>query len=63
MKTNLEKVIGIRVTDELYKMLEKVCENRGEDMAGFVRRSILKELATLSFLPPEQKKALGVSTT
>lgn len=63
MNSNLEKTIGIRVTEQLYKLLAKVCDNRGEDMAGFIRRAILKELATLSFLPAEQKKALGVSTT
>lgn len=63
MNSNLERTIGIRVTQELYSLLNKVCDNRGEDVAGFIRRSILKELATLSFLPDEQKKALGVHVT
>jgi hypothetical protein len=58
-----EKVVGIRVTKQHYKLLKKVCDSRGEDVAGFIRRSILKELATLSFLPAEQKKALGVQVT
>jgi hypothetical protein len=57
---NLEKVVGVRVTKELYNMLGEVCTARGEDVADFIRRAILKELASLSFLPAEQKKALGI---
>jgi uncharacterized protein (DUF1778 family) len=60
MKT---QVVGIRVSVELYKLLSQVSDARGECIADFVRRSILKELATLSFLPAEQKKALGVQVT
>jgi hypothetical protein len=63
MNSNLERTIGVRVTEELYVLLNNVCDNRGEDVAGFIRRSILKELATLSYLPDEQKKALGVQVT
>lgn len=58
---NLEKVVGVRVTNKLYELIAKVCENRGEDVSDFIRRSILKELAELSFLPTEQKKALGIA--
>jgi hypothetical protein len=42
-------------------LLEKVCKLRGEDQSDFVRRSIKKELASLSYLSAEDKKALGVS--
>jgi predicted DNA-binding protein len=59
---NLEKTIGVRVTEELYELLTKVCNNRGEDVAGFIRRAVLRELAELGYLSAEQKKALGVST-
>lgn len=55
-------VIGVRVTKDTRKLLDKVCKARGEDISDFVRRAILKELAELSFLPSEQKKALGVVT-
>jgi predicted DNA-binding protein len=61
LNSNLERTIGVRVSEQLYELLGKVCNNRGEDVAGFVRRAILRELAELSFLPDEQKKALGVS--
>jgi len=59
----LENVyIGTRIEIELKETLEKVCRLRGEDLSDFLRRAILKELAQLSFLPPDQKKALGVTT-
>jgi hypothetical protein len=54
------KVIFARVDPQLYKKLKEVSRARGEDLSDFVRRAVLKELANLSFLPDEQKKALGV---
>jgi uncharacterized protein (DUF1778 family) len=54
------KVIGVRVPQEDKTLLEKVCKARGEDVSDFVRRSIRKELASLSYLSAEEKKALGV---
>jgi len=53
-------VIGVRINQETRDLLDKVCKARGEDLSDFVRRSVLKELAELSFLPDDQKKALGV---
>jgi len=58
--TNLAKVVGVRVTEELYSLLRIVCEARGEDVSDFIRRAVLKELASLSFLSVDQKKALGI---
>ena len=52
--------IGVRIPQEDKTLLEKVCKARGEDVSDFVRRSIRKELASLSFLSAEEKKALGV---
>jgi len=52
--------LGVRVTSKDRKLLEKVCRARGEDLSDFIRRSIKKELASLSFLPAEDKKALGI---
>lgn len=59
--SNLTKVVGVRVTEDLYARIRNVSKNRGEDISDFIRRAILKELANLSFLSTEQKKALGVS--
>jgi len=52
--------IGVRVSKEDRKLLDIVCKARGEDLSDFVRRSIRKELGSLSFLSSEQKKALGI---
>ena len=57
---NLSSAVGVRITDELADLIRKVSEARGEDVSDFVRRAILRELASLSFLDSEQKKALGV---
>jgi antitoxin component of RelBE/YafQ-DinJ toxin-antitoxin module len=52
--------VGARIEQELKDLVEKVCKARGEDVSDFIRRSIRKELASLSFLPAEDKKALGI---
>jgi len=54
------KQIGVRITPKLYDLLKRITNARGEDLSDFVRRAIYKELAALSFLPEEQKKALGL---
>lgn len=41
-------------------LLRKVCQARGENLSNFVRRAVRMELARLSFLSDEEKKALGV---
>jgi uncharacterized protein (DUF1778 family) len=58
----MSNTIGVRIPQEDKSLLEKVCKARGEDVSDFVRRSIRKELASLSFLSAEEKKALGVKT-
>ncbi len=58
--SNLVKVIGVRVTDGLYFQLRTVSNARCEDVSDFVRRAILKELASLGYLSEAQKKALGI---
>ena len=52
--------LGVRVTQEDRRLLDIVCNARGEDLSDFLRRALRKELASLSFLSAEQKKALGV---
>ena len=52
--------IGVRVSLEDKRILEKICDARGEDVSDFVRRVVRKELAALSFYPDDVKKALGV---
>jgi len=57
----LEKQVGVRLTQEVHTLLCHITESRGEDLSDFVRRAIYKELAELSFLPKNHKKALGIS--
>jgi len=56
---NLNKQVGVRFTPELHKLLKQVAEARGEDLSDFIRRAVYKELAELSFLSENMKKALG----
>ncbi|MEM2249313.1 MAG: ribbon-helix-helix protein, CopG family [Candidatus Aenigmatarchaeota archaeon] len=53
-------VVFARMKKEDVELLKRICEARGEDLSDFVRRAIYKELASLSFLSEEQKKALGM---
>jgi len=54
--------VSARLSKEDKALLKKVCKDRGEDVSDFMRRSIKKELASLSFLSAEEKKALGIKT-
>jgi uncharacterized protein (DUF1778 family) len=54
----LGATIGVRFKDEDKKLLEKICDARGEDVSDFIRRAIRRELAALSFLSEFEKKAL-----
>jgi hypothetical protein len=51
-------IIGVRIPLHIKELLERVSKNRGEDVSDFVRRSVLKELASLSFLSDEEKNLL-----
>jgi len=54
-------VVFARMPKEDIELVKKVAKARGEALSDFVRRAIYKELADLSFLPKEQKKALGLT--
>ena len=54
------QTIGVRISRKDRDLIDQICKARGEDLSDFVRRAIRKELAMLSFLPDEDKKALGV---
>ncbi|MEM3872507.1 MAG: hypothetical protein QXE05_08105 [Nitrososphaeria archaeon] len=50
----------LRLKPELKELLKKVSEARKESMSSFIKRAILLELARLSYLSEDEKKALGV---
>lgn len=49
----------MRFESNIKELARKVAEARGEDLSDFVRRAVKMELARLSFLSEEEKKALG----
>jgi hypothetical protein len=55
-----KKTLGFRATEELYTLVTQVSSDRGENTSDFIRRSIRKELASLSYYPEHVKKALGI---
>lgn len=50
----------IRVELSLKELMKQVAKARGESISDFVRRAIKSELARLSYLSPEENKALGI---
>ncbi len=60
MVKQMMKAVGFRMAEEDVTLLKKVSDARGEDISDFIRRSILTELARLSYFSEEKKKALGV---
>jgi hypothetical protein len=56
----MSNIIFARMKTEDILLLRKVCQARGENLSNFVRRAVRMELARLSFLSDEEKKALGV---
>ena len=57
---DLAENLSLRISRRDKELLEKICRARGEDPSDFVRRAVRKEFATLSYLPEEEKKALGI---
>lgn len=57
-----EATLTTKVTLEQLDLITKVSRDRGEGRSSLVRRAILKELACLGYLPPDQRKSLGLTT-
>jgi uncharacterized protein (DUF1778 family) len=54
-----KRVIFARMDEKEVQLIKKVAKARGEDLSDFVRRAVKKELARLSYLTDEEKKALA----
>lgn len=59
-KGRLTELIGVRFDPTTHELIEKVAKAQGIGACDFVRISVKRELARLSFLPEEEKKALEV---
>jgi len=55
-KTN----VTIRMSKETLELARTAAEKRGESTSVLVRRAVLRELARLDLLPPEDKKYLSM---
>jgi len=53
-------VTTLRMPREIHERIFQVSEARTETVSSFIRRAILKELASLSYLDDDLKKALGI---
>ena len=53
-------VIGVRVSPEMKKILERLAEVRGEQLSDLVRRAIKRELARAGLLDPEEARLLEI---
>ena len=58
--TVLSKFVVFREKNEIIIILDKVVAAKGIDRSDFIREAVRKRLADLSFLPADDKKALGV---
>ena len=56
-KTN----VTIRMSKEMLELARVAAEKRGESTSVLVRRAVLRELARLDLLPPEDKKYLAIN--
>lgn len=52
-------VIYARMDENEVQLIKKVARARGEDVSDFVRRAVKRELARLSYLSEEERKALA----
>jgi len=53
-------IISVRFSLSDATLLKEVSKDRGQDVSDFVRLSVRKELARLSYLSVKEKKALEV---
>lgn len=58
----MSESVTVRISDTDVALLKQVVAARREDVSSFIRRAIMLELGRLSYLPLDQKKALGLST-
>ncbi len=53
--------IGARVEPDLKELVEKISQAQGMNVSNFIRFLIKRELATLSYLSDDTKKAFGIT--
>lgn len=55
--------LGAKFENDVAEKFRDFCDARGQNLSSVIRRLVLEELASHSYLSKEQKKALGVNTS
>jgi len=55
-----DSYIGTRIEPEIKEIVEKVAKEQGMNVSDFLRYLVKRELAKLSFLGEDTKKAFGI---
>jgi hypothetical protein len=59
--SNKKTNVTIRMSKEILELARIAAQKRGETTSVLVRRAVLRELARLNLLPPEDKKFLAMT--
>jgi len=59
-KSALDEILSVRFSKRIRDLVKQVAQARGTDESDVVRQAVHQELARLSFLTDNEKKALGV---
>ena len=54
------RMVTFKEKESIIELMDDVSTKLGSDRSTFIRSSVRKELARLSYLPDELKKALGI---
>jgi len=54
------ETVSVRFTRRIRDLIKQVADARGSDESTVIRQAVHQELARLSFLTDDEKKALGI---
>jgi len=55
------EIVAVRFTRRVRDLIKQVADARGSDESAVVRQAVHEQLARLSFLTDDEKKALGLT--
>lgn len=59
--TALDVLVSVRFSKRIRDLVKQVAQARGVDESDVIRQAVHEQLARLSFLSDDEKKALGVA--
>lgn len=59
-KSEKMRMVTYKEKESIIDIMDDVASKLGSDRSAFIRKSVRKELARLSYLPDDLKKALGI---